>query len=270
MKQEHELQIFAFDSHAVRVVEGKDKEPWFVATDVAKILGYRDAEKMTRILDDDEKGTHIVGTLGGDQTVSIISESGLYNAVLKSRLPTAKTFRKWVTSEVLPSIRKTGSYGKGANINQQLRAHGVRLRLLDAIERERHPEKRRAIQMQLDHASSLLGIPSPAYGSIGRERPGPPAILDMLWEALEWLEGQNIAFNHARDKRLLALNLPHLTRLATEHKLALPDLRELRDAMPSALDPDFKGYGAVNSMITGKTVKCFVFFLGEPDTRLRW
>lgn len=104
-----EITIFAFDSAAVRTLD-LNGEPWFVATDIAKILGYRDAEKMTRLLDDDEKGTHIVGTLGGDQEVTIISESGLYAAILKSTKPEAKPFRKWVTSEVLPSIRKRGGY----------------------------------------------------------------------------------------------------------------------------------------------------------------
>lgn len=102
--------IFAFNAAAVRVFTLHDA-PWFMASDVAGILGYRDAEKMTRMLDDDEKGTHIVGTPGGDQTVSVINESGLYASVLKSRRPEAKTFRKWVTSEVLPSIRMHGSYG---------------------------------------------------------------------------------------------------------------------------------------------------------------
>lgn len=90
-------------------------EPWFVATDIANILGYRDAEKMTRMLDNDEKGTHNVGIRSENgveqmREVTIINESGLYAAILKSRRPEAKAFRKWVTSEVLPSIRKQGGY----------------------------------------------------------------------------------------------------------------------------------------------------------------
>lgn len=104
-----ELSIFAFDSAAVRTLS-LNGEPWFVATDIAKILGFGVAKDMTRILDDDEKGGHIVPTLGGDQEVTIINESGLYAAILKSRRPEAKAFRKWVTSEVLPAIRKRGSY----------------------------------------------------------------------------------------------------------------------------------------------------------------
>lgn len=104
-----EISTFAFDSAAVRTLE-IDGEPWFVATDIAKILGYRDAPNMIRNLDEDEKGTHNVSTLGGEQGVAIINESGLYACILKSRRPEAKAFRKWVTSEVLPAIRKRGAY----------------------------------------------------------------------------------------------------------------------------------------------------------------
>lgn len=105
----NDVAVFAFNSAAVRALL-IDGQPWFVAGDLASILGYREAEKMTRMLDEDEKGAHIVGTLGGNQRVSVVTESGLYACVLKSRRPEAKTFRKWVTSEVLPAIRKTGSY----------------------------------------------------------------------------------------------------------------------------------------------------------------
>lgn len=100
---------FNFESQQIRVVE-INNEPWFVATDIASILEYTEAAAMTRYLDDDEKGLSIVRTLGGEQSVSVINESGLYSAILRSRKPEAKAFKKWVTSDVLPSIRKTGSY----------------------------------------------------------------------------------------------------------------------------------------------------------------
>lgn len=85
-------------------------EPWFVASDVAKALGYRMASDMTRRLDDDEKGTRSVRTPGGEQELSVINEGGLYNAVLGSKLDSAKAFKRWVTHEVLPAIRRTGGY----------------------------------------------------------------------------------------------------------------------------------------------------------------
>ncbi len=109
---------FTFNNAAIRAVN-KDGEIWFVASDVAAVLDYRNAPDMTRLLDDDEKGTHFVRTLGGKQEVTVINESGIYHAVLKSRKPEAKAFRKWVTKEVLPAIRRTGSYSLTITKEQQ-------------------------------------------------------------------------------------------------------------------------------------------------------
>jgi len=96
----------------VRVVNGgaDDDGPWFVATDLAKALGYRDATNLVRGLDSDEKGTHIVSTPGGDQRIRVISVAGLYSAILASRVPEAKAFKRWVTHDVLPAVLHTGSY----------------------------------------------------------------------------------------------------------------------------------------------------------------
>ena len=105
----NDIQVFDFEDNAVRVVD-IDGEPWFVAADVARVLEYRNAPDAVRNLDDDERGTHIVRTPSGDQEMNVINESGLYHLVLVSRKPEAKKFRKWVTAEVLPSIRKTGMY----------------------------------------------------------------------------------------------------------------------------------------------------------------
>ena len=103
------VQSFNFNQNQIQVIN-KDGEAWFVASEIAAMFGYRDAANLTRILDDDEKGTHNVSTLGGKQDVSVINESGFYHAAFKSRKAEVKPFRKWVTSEVLPAIRKTGGY----------------------------------------------------------------------------------------------------------------------------------------------------------------
>ena len=105
----NQVQYFNFNQNAIQVIN-KNGEAWFIASEVAAMLGYRDSYNMTRILDNDEKGTHNVSTLGGNQDVSVINESGFYHAAFKSRKPEVKPFRKWVTSEVLPTIRKTGGY----------------------------------------------------------------------------------------------------------------------------------------------------------------
>ena len=109
---------FAFEENQVRALL-IDRSPWFVASDIAGVLLYRNAPDMTRNLDDDETGTHILrirseNGIEQDREVTIINESGLYSAILRSRKPEAKRFKKWVTAEVLPSIRKTGMYASSA------------------------------------------------------------------------------------------------------------------------------------------------------------
>ena len=98
---------FSFESHSVRIIN-KHGEIWFVAADVCTAIDI--GTEQIRRLDEDEKGLHLTQTLGGKQEMSVINESGLYALILRSRKPTAKRFRKWVTSEVLPAIRKTGQY----------------------------------------------------------------------------------------------------------------------------------------------------------------
>lgn len=109
----NDLIKFDYQDAVVRVVT-IDDAPWFAAPDVAGILGYNQAKDMTRNLDEDEKGRQIVPTLGGDQELSIISESGLYNAIFRSRRDEAKEFRRWVTGTVLPEIRRTGRFALAA------------------------------------------------------------------------------------------------------------------------------------------------------------
>lgn len=100
---------------SVRTLTDEKGEPWFVGKDVAEILGYAKPRNAVAVHvdDEDKKDAPIQGTLGGTQTMTIINESGLYSLILSSKLPTAKKFKKWVTSEVLPSIRKNGAYISG-------------------------------------------------------------------------------------------------------------------------------------------------------------
>lgn len=100
---------FSFESHAVRVVM-RDGMPWFVAMDVCAALDIRNPRDAVARLEDDEKGVGTADTLGGAQEVGVVNESGLYALVFTSRKAAAKRFRKWVTAEVLPTIRQTGRY----------------------------------------------------------------------------------------------------------------------------------------------------------------
>ena len=88
-----------------------DGEPWLVGKDVAEKLGYSDTAKaIKRHVDEEDKGVDVLSTPGGKQPITVINESGFYSLVLSSKMPKAKNFKRWVTSEVLPTIRKTGGY----------------------------------------------------------------------------------------------------------------------------------------------------------------
>ncbi|WP_135469817.1 phage antirepressor KilAC domain-containing protein [Crenalkalicoccus roseus] len=100
---------FVFEGTAVRVVQF-DGEPGFVLADVCKVLGIGNSRQAATRLDDDEKGVITADTPGGAQEITVINESGLYSLILTSRKEAAKRFKKWVTAEVLPAIRRTGGY----------------------------------------------------------------------------------------------------------------------------------------------------------------
>ncbi len=111
-----QLIPFNFEAKEIRVLTDESNQPWFVAKDVCELLGYADHKKALSMLDTDE-GSRIplIDSLGREQETLTINESGLYTLIIRSNKPKAKEFRKWVTSVVLPSIRKTGSY----SINQE-------------------------------------------------------------------------------------------------------------------------------------------------------
>lgn len=103
-------QVFNYGSANVRVVM-IDNEPWFVAKDIADVLEIQNIRQVLGKLDDDEKLTYTMYTSGQNRNVTIVNEAGMYSLVLISRKSEAKQFKRWITHEVLPSIRKTGSYG---------------------------------------------------------------------------------------------------------------------------------------------------------------
>ena len=106
----NELTIFNYGQSEVRTIIGEDGEPWFVAKDVCMVLDLSNISMSLSRLDDDEKGISTIYTLGGLQKMLTVSESGLYELIFNSRKPEAKAFKRWVRTDVLPSIRKTGAY----------------------------------------------------------------------------------------------------------------------------------------------------------------
>lgn len=130
---------------AVRVVD-VNGEPWFVAKDVCECLELTNTSQTLSYLDDDEKGITTNDTPGGAQEMSIVSEAGLYSLILRSRKPEAKTFKRWITHEVLPAIRKHGGYLTPAKLEEALTDPDTIIRLATNLKAER--EKRQALEAQ--------------------------------------------------------------------------------------------------------------------------
>ncbi|EHS7211816.1 phage antirepressor [Staphylococcus pseudintermedius] len=133
-----ELQIFNFEELPVRTLT-VDDEPYFVGKDVAEILGYSKARNaIAKHVDfEDKKDAPIQGPLGGTQKMTIINESGLYSLIFSSKLESAKRFKRWVTSEVLPAIRKHGIYATDSVIEQTIQNPDYIIHVLTEFKKER-------------------------------------------------------------------------------------------------------------------------------------
>ena len=144
----NELKVFNYQDNEVRTVE-INGEPWFVLKDVCNVLGLGSAHKVADRLDEDERNQiPLTDSLGREQETTIINESGLYNVILRSDKPEAKPFRKWVTSEVLPSIRKHGAYMTPEVIERTLTDPDYIIQLATTLKEER--QKRRVLEAKAE------------------------------------------------------------------------------------------------------------------------
>lgn len=149
----NELQVFNYNGNEVRTIQ-KDGESWWVLKDVCGILGISKYRDTASRLDEDERGSVRVDTPGGEQEMTVINESGLYNVILRSDKPEAKPFRKWVTSEVLPSIRKHGAYMTPQKIEEALLNPDTIIKLATNLKAER--EKRMELERQAEKDKPLV------------------------------------------------------------------------------------------------------------------
>ena len=166
----NELQIFKNEQFGEIRTITKNNEIMFVAADVCKALEIKDVSKATSRLDNDEKGTNLIRTPGGEQNMNVVNEYGLYSLVLTSRKPEAKTFKRWITHEVIPAIRKTGGYtAKNKNgLSDEVQEKRAEAMLLNARTRQSKawmnisdktnvPEYKRICQQKA--AEALAGVP---------------------------------------------------------------------------------------------------------------
>ena len=145
---ENKIQVWDYESSEVRTVQ-VNGEPWFVGKDVAAVLGYsnpRDA--INKRVDDEDKGVAKCDTLGGVQDLTIINESGLYSLVLSSKLPNAKKFKRWVTNEVLPSIRKHGAYMTPETIKKVMLTPDFIISLAGELKNEQEKNKKLTLELE--------------------------------------------------------------------------------------------------------------------------
>ena len=156
----NEVTNWTFGETEIRTIE-RDGEPWWVLSDVCKVLELSTPAKIAARLEDDEKGMNQIHTPGGTQNVTIINESGLYSVILRSDKPQAKPFRKWVTAEVLPSIRKNGCYSK-----QEI---SPMLQYLIQMEQKQNAleAKQKELEQKLDFNRKEVIEAALAYGCIG-------------------------------------------------------------------------------------------------------
>lgn len=145
----NDIQVFNNPEFGeIRTVE-IDNEPWFVGKDVAQALGYKNPQEAIRThVDGDDKGVSEILTPGGKQNLPVINESGVYSLVLSSKLPTAKKFKRWVTSEVLPSIRKHGAYMTPETLEKMVMSPDFGIRLLTELKSEQ--DKRKALEATVE------------------------------------------------------------------------------------------------------------------------
>ena len=145
----NELQVFSYEGNNVRTIQ-KDGDPWWVLKDVCVVLEIGNSRMVADRLDDDEKGVSIIDTLGGKQELTVISESGLYNVILLSRKPEAKQFKRWVTHEVLPQIKRHGAYLTTDKLEELMNDPDSWIKLLTVLKQDRKEKAQLQLQAVKD------------------------------------------------------------------------------------------------------------------------
>jgi len=149
----NQLQIFNYQSKQVRTVT-KDGEPWFAAKDICDILELGNSRMALERLDNDEKGVSLIDTPGGTQSMQVVNEPGLYVLILGSRKKEAKAFKRWITHEVIPSIRKHGAYMTPQKIEEVLLNPDTIIQLATELKKER--ERRLALEPKAEAYDTFM------------------------------------------------------------------------------------------------------------------
>lgn len=252
---QNKVQIFNFEDNQVHAIE-IEGEPWFVGKDVAEILGYQNGSRdINRHVDEEDrkiiKSTETVVLDIPRRGLTIINESGLYSLILSSKLPTAKAFKRWVTSEVLPSIRKHGAYMTDQKIEEILSDPDTIIKLATDLKKER--ERRLAAEQRVNELTpkasyydlvlknkSLVTISQIAkdYGMSGREmnaklhelkvqyKQGSTWLLYSKYQQTGWTQSETKMVGHNKEKAVL------YTKWTQKGRLGLYELLKRNGILP--------------------------------------
>lgn len=258
---ENKLQLFNFNGQQVRTVTIND-EPYFVGKDVATILGYKKPENaIANHVDDEDKTTTLIQGTGSNYKSKsvIINESGLYSLIISSKLPTAKEFKHWVTSEVLPSIRKHGAYLTPDKIEEVLLNPDTLIKLATELKKERKGRMLAEQKIQQDRPKVVFADAVSASDT--------PILIGELAKILKQngIEiGQNRLFAWLRDKGYLISRNGTDYNTPTQKSMEL-GLFKIKERTRVSSDGSIKI--TKTSMVTGKGQQYFVNkFLGEKSS----
>lgn len=211
----NEIQIFENTEFGKVRTMVKDGEPYFVGKDVADILGYADTDQAIRKhVDEEDKLTRRFNGSGQNREMTIINESGLYSLILSSKLPAAKKFKRWVTSEVLPSIRKTGSYSTIPKERSEFKEQELKARMLNARVRESNQYLKIAAQIDIPEYRYILQAKS-----VEALNGGVPV--------LPLQEAERKTYSATEIGAMFGVSANKIGKLANAHKLKTPEYGKL-------------------------------------------
>lgn len=253
---------FDFEERPMRTIERKG-EPWFVLADICRALDISNPTQVAARLDDDERAMFNIGRQG---ETTIVNESGLYTVIMRSKGAAthgtpAWRFRRWVTHDVLPSIRKKGFYGERSTVRAVQARNAMQnqaMRIVQKLKVTRHVAERRMLWDMLNSACNELGIATPMLSEIGQDQAAVPDILTRFWSLFDNLEADGVAVNLHRNKAMVAINVPQIRQLFLDRDISFIFDKDFRDAMKQSTDPRFIKAASVNCK-DGKVRDCLVF-----------
>lgn len=196
----NDITIFNHLGNNIRVMTDKQGEPWFVLKDICDALDLKNISDVASRLDEDGVGTtEVIDNLGRTQKTNVVIEAGLYEVIFMSRKPEAKAFKRWVTSEVLPSIRKHGMYATPATIEDMIANPDIIIQLATTLKEERAARAQAEAEVEAQRPVAALGRAiETAEGDLTPSAFGK--ILSKTHKFCRWLLDNNFAFRDGRGK----------------------------------------------------------------------